>query len=387
MTLISSFAHEKFYFLLGDLLISGDEPENYRFDLPSIGNVDQVFPTVPNKPGWVPVELSRKLFSFSNVAIGWAGNHILAKTFASELYKYCGDRKIRDIQDLAELLNRADEAAGYPLIEKKLCLIGHLLKPNGIVAKFGSNFERFPSRPLGNIWAAGSGISLLKEHFAEDNVGLYVDSQQNGFSSPSLVAKNVALGISGTLLIREIETFHTLHQYTGGGYEVICTHKGNISPLNKVLYILWDCKVQDKHLALTPHARAFYHEYIGDLLLIRSVAFSLPVRSQIHVPKDLIDESIPIAISEDKTHIIPSVHISLHPSITASIVPPTMDALTLASYIRIRKQEGLSTIASIYFSETGNLPIKFRLDGESPTVTIHSHYINHIFESVRSVDN
>lgn len=93
--------------LVGDILLSSDEVIGKSIDLPLTGDVRNIF---PEGSGFVPTGLRRKLVVIGdNLALGWSGTRIAAKTVIKEMIEQSGktpftretlDAFIKNIDDI-----------------------------------------------------------------------------------------------------------------------------------------------------------------------------------------------------------------------------------------------------------------------------------------------
>ncbi len=87
MTVIATFSINACPILMGDLLISGDESPQSSLNVPTIGDIDQIF---PQGSGYLPTSLNQKLSIMNdNLAIAWAGTKISANVIFRQLLKEC----------------------------------------------------------------------------------------------------------------------------------------------------------------------------------------------------------------------------------------------------------------------------------------------------------
>jgi hypothetical protein len=89
MTLCISYSLSGQPFVIGDLLISGDE-KNHDVSIPSIGNIVEVF---PKGSGYSIIGLCQKVIVISSrLVIAWAGSLIAAEFVIKELRQLAGTR-------------------------------------------------------------------------------------------------------------------------------------------------------------------------------------------------------------------------------------------------------------------------------------------------------
>lgn len=162
MTLIAAWNEDGTAYLVGDCLLTTSNLERKNAKIPTIDNLDEIFPSGEEKFVSPIVGLTEKLVLVSdNFVVGVAGNRWSGRVIVGELIERFWDKEptFQDVK--AHLLNRSDEA------EPDCTLVGWTLenlKPIGF--KWDSNFPN--EIEVGDQFIVGSGREYMEEIFTPD---------------------------------------------------------------------------------------------------------------------------------------------------------------------------------------------------------------------------
>jgi len=151
----AAFCVESYPVLVGDILLSGLEVLGKEVHIPTIGNIDSVF---PEGSGFSIVGLCQKLCIVNDrIAIGWAGKRFSAATVLKYLMAECTKREftLEDIKYFWE--NDVDEWH-----KADLSLVG-FIKYGNLINWFGFNFFQFRSQQFGDVYLSGTGVQATHD--------------------------------------------------------------------------------------------------------------------------------------------------------------------------------------------------------------------------------
>jgi len=270
MTLIATLTISNLPVLIGDALLSGEE-SGQNLAIPTIGNVSNVF---PEGSGYTITGLRQKINIINeNLAIGWAGSYIAAKTIISELKKQSNSQKLtrQSIHDFFREIYRNPSEWGA---NQGVAFLGYIADSEGI-EHFEYSFNdcliyQTNSSRYGDVKICGSGNS-------------YMENLLKKISRPSLGSGKIqtdfddvvieCLTICGWLFNYEMSVSENLWSYYGGAYEIATLVEGRFQKLNDITYLAWIIENIDIAPKLKLVNQGFKLAYIDDLLCIHTINF------------------------------------------------------------------------------------------------------------------
>ena len=209
--------------------------------------------------GYIPTTLTRKLFIYRNIAIGWSDNEIAAKYFVKSLID---SFRNKDIQ-WEEFGYFLESISNDFRSQTNVTIAGYLLGDDG-AKPFGINKSSELIHGYGNCRILGSGAEYFKETILKEPPSS--NSNINGTSNAFTFATNVV----NTLLSKEILIKENLLHYFGGGYEIIIKNGSEWLQVGKILNVLWLGRISAGKLGVTPHFMTYY-DYVDNYLDITTI--------------------------------------------------------------------------------------------------------------------
>lgn len=270
MTLIATLTISNLPVLIGDALLSGEE-SGQNITIPTIGNISEVF---PEGSGYTITGLRQKINIIDdNLAIGWAGSYIAAKTIISELKRQSNSQKFtrESIHQFFREIYRSPSEWGA---NQGVAFLGYIADSEGI-EPFEYSFKdcriyQANSSRYGNVKICGTGNS--------DMEGLL-----RKISRPSLGSGKIktdfdnvvieCLTICGWLFNYEMSVSENLFYFYGGAYEIATLVEGRFQKINDITYLAWIIENIDIAPKLNLVNQGFKLAYIDDLLCIHTINF------------------------------------------------------------------------------------------------------------------
>ncbi len=260
MTAIASFSLNRVPVLLGDALISGDVEGVNSLRLPTISNIQEVFPA---GAGFEPVDMKQKLSVLgTNLAVGWAGNLASAATVVNEL-KEVNERNpftAYALNEYLKLMSRRGEL-------DDVSLVAHILS-EGSIRVLSHKVRKATTTFDGHLIFSGSCEDLIKDL----NKASKFPNVSYGSVGALEVAITFSLGFNGTSLHQEIINQNSLLRFYGGAYETILCQNSSFAKIDDITYVFWGDADggSPEGLGLRRIVKQFYH---GDILCLFIVGF------------------------------------------------------------------------------------------------------------------
>ena len=300
MTAVISYFQRGNPVLVGDLLLSGNEPDTPAC-LPTTGSVENVF---PQGSGFVPVGLVQKIDLITNYfAVAWSGSQIEARTVISEIRDQSG-RWSWNPDDVETSIVRIVEASGAGNLSLLWLLFdGKQVFQNGFEA-IGRSTEK---KGFGRILGIGSKSAL--EHF--DNLMDFVCATltTNETNHPALVS---GLVTAAAFSSRELANPNVLTQYFGGGFEVLVLADNRFQKLDDFVLVTWDAE-EDGQGGYKLSVPYYFqrHLYCGDILVIRAAKLeATAANSAKYAPMTFYAPPAARGVSREELESLPRIEIS-----------------------------------------------------------------------------
>jgi hypothetical protein len=267
MTVIASFGIRRHPVMLGDLLLSGPEPDKQILRVPSIGPVTNVF---PNGSGYTLTGLKQKLAVIHpDLAMAWSGSYVKARFVANELKQLTSNKEF----NLDSISRFVEEVREDSTLQDLSMIVLASDRKAGLVHTGSVRVQGYTTDHYGKVCVGGSGhddiVSLLKgaeqSEFAKEK-----ESEKNRVN----LALNYAGYVAGTILTSDISTKHSLLQYYGGGSEIVTLIGGSFAKVDKLAYVVWFAHVvEPKQIRMYDPIRIMYYSYRKDYLFLHSMGF------------------------------------------------------------------------------------------------------------------
>jgi len=258
MSVIATFSINQFPILLGDLLLSSDHNSETSLNLPTIGEITEIF---PEGSGFIPIGLSQKVFVLNeNLSLAWAGSKILAQGIIAELLRECQKKPFWESRDLEQFF-RAFEAE-----LDEVSILGYSNNGRGIFSfGFGRHESRDENENYGRLKLAGTGADDLKSHM---NTFKPVLSGANPLEN----AVANTLWITSKMIGQERVSAQNLLNYYGGGFEIVSLVRKQFRKIDDFLCLIWrGFQMKDLSWRLALPEIAIKYFYIQDILLIKKI--------------------------------------------------------------------------------------------------------------------
>jgi hypothetical protein len=270
MTLIATLTISNLPVLIGDALLSGEE-SGQNLAIPTIGNVSNVF---PEGSGYTIKGLRQKINIIDdNLAIGWAGSYIAAKTIISELKRQSNSQKLtrESIHYFFRKIYRNPSKWGA---NQGVAFLGYIADFEGI-EHFEYSFNdcliyQTNSSRYGDVKICGSGNSYMEDLLKKiSRPSLGSGKIQTDFDNVVIEC----LTICGWLFNYEMSVSENLWNYYGGAYEIATLVEGRFQKINDITYLAWIIEDIDTAPKLNLVNQGFKLAYIDDLLCIHTINF------------------------------------------------------------------------------------------------------------------
>lgn len=334
MTMIAAFCVEAYPVLFGDILLSGLETPGKQVHIPTIGNIDLVF---PQGSGFSIVGLCQKLCIVNDrITVGWAGRRVSAAIVVKHLMAQCAkwEFSLDDIMNFWE--NDVDKWH-----KDDLSLVG-FVKHGKIVNWFGLNSLQFCSQQFGDVYLSGTGAEAT-HGFLETLNGQEYPPGMNALEKAVATALFASTHMIGNELIRP----EVLLNYFGGGAEIVSLVKGKFRKVGEITYIFWYVKEnKDQSINFRWPKIALKFTYHEDFLLIRRVTFDEEVNPL--EPK----------CDDHRVDIVEPVHQSLDISRVKHLPIPSFNSRWTCHFILVEENKGSFSLRIVQ-RYTGNEDYEF----------------------------
>jgi len=345
MTMTVAFFPESYPILMGDVLLSGLEFPGKQIHIPTIGNINCVF---PEGSGFTIVGLCQKLCILNDrLAVGWSGTRVAAQAVIKHLKKASAVRNFT-LDDVINFWEYEVDQWG----KENVSIIG-LIKNGDLINAFGFNYQKFQSERFGHVILSGSGSHAMADAIARLGPSPEYPSTINTFER----AVATALSISTEMLGQELISPQGLLNYFGGGIELISLVKGRFSKIADITYLFWYVNEGDRHnisFSLPETALKFtYHE---DIMLVRKAEFKAE------------KEVLQLKCDDNRVYIISSILQPFDTNNIKNIPIPSFNSKWTCHYVVIRKSDGTFKLRFI-IDYVGNQEYKFHFIEENNLVT------------------
>jgi len=257
MTLIASFHLDGIPALLGDLILSGPEMPDKKISIPSIGDINQVF---PKGSGWSITGLTQKVIIISDkCAIAWSGSYLAAWEVIEEIKKL-HNNNLLTLTNINNYLNNLKPT----ILNLEFSITGWVLENEGF-HRFSLNVESSESPYFSGLLVGGTGGEAVKPSLSGLSLGSIQRSRD--ISSVEELAGR-ALAYIGGLIAHEASSHESLLRYYGGGYEVVAYFNNAFRKLDEFTFVFWRATMADGNAQISLPNRIIKQCYHDDLLII-----------------------------------------------------------------------------------------------------------------------
>jgi hypothetical protein len=228
MTVIAAFNVNQYPILFGDLLVSGSEDPNVTLNVPTIGEITEIF---PKGSGFVPTALRQKIVIVNeNLCLAWSGTRISAQIIISALLRESQKKPKWSFDDLSSFFKNFDGEHG-----SKVGIIGYSNDGRGIFPfGYGTQQRNYQSERHGLVRLGGSGAENLQSYLDNFNI-----PPLQGRMNPLETAIGNALAITTHMTGLERITGNNLLHYYGGGFEIASLVRKKFTKIDNVTYLIW----------------------------------------------------------------------------------------------------------------------------------------------------
>lgn len=311
MTVVARFGIQGCPMLMGDLLLSIDDPSASPAPIPTAEDLSKVFPA---GSAYVPWGLRQKIAVLSDtLVLGWSGDMFLAHDIIAEVKQKNAETPFTR-ETLLEHFDAFDES-----VWEEIGIVGFIEDVAGMTAFACDNATKFRTPLFGEVALLGSGTADVQK-MLENIPSLPVSI--DGPINPINMSISAGLQVSGGLLNFEIATLGNLNKLYGGGYEIATILNQKFAKLDDVTYLFWEASVDGKggvRISRLP-LNACRYSYHNDILLIRSAKFE--------------DKPNRLAY-EQRLFVVPPIYRKPEEEEMHKIIVPSLNARYLSNYFLI----------------------------------------------------
>ncbi len=345
MTMTIAFFPESYPILIGDVLLSGMETPGKQIHIPTIGDINEVF---PEGSGFTIVGLCQKLCILNDrLAVAWSGARYAAQIVIKKLVKASTGRDftLDDVMRFWE--NEVDQE-----YKKEISLIG-LIKNGDLINSFGFNYQRLQSERFGHVMLSGSG-----SHAMADSLARLGPSPEYPLNLNILErAISTALSISTDMLGQELISPQGLLNYFGGGIEIVSLVRGKFTKIGDITYLFWYVSEDDEQkISFSLPETALKFTYYEDILLVRKAEFKAE------------NEALQLKCDDSKVHIIQSILRQFDTNKVKDLPIPSFNSRWTCHYIVVRKSDGTFELRFMV-DYVANQEYKFHFIEENNVIT------------------
>lgn len=362
MTIIASFNINTCPILLGDLLISGNENLQSSLNVPTIGEITEIF---PKGSGFVPTGLRQKIAVLNdNLALAWAGTRISAQIIIRDLLKEAQKKTNWKFDDLSYFFADYDKEHG-----NNVSIVGYSNDGKGIFSfGYGANQIKYHSEKYGLVRLCGSGAASLKSYLDNFNI-----PSATRTTNPLETAVGNTLAITTYMTGLEKATGSNLIEYYGGGFEILSFVRRKFKKIDDITYLIWVGRQMSDlswRLSLPETCIKFYYQ--DDILLIKKVEF----KAQPDGTLTSVDKAV---------YIVAPIYRNVNDVILKNLKLSSFNSRFICSFVILYSVDGsVQVLNRINYSSEQTHPIRFKEDnGELLQVDIHSDFVKSIFEGAR----
>jgi len=360
MTAVIGFSFNNQPILIGDLLLSGPEIIDRDVNIPSIGDPSLVF---PKGSGYSITGVDQKLYLIDdNLAVGWAGRRITAKSVLSELQKKNRETAF-ELGSLVEYFKRIDS----PALRQELCLAGFIKDRNGVAA-VSYNSKVVSSSKFGRIMLLGTGSEDLLRQLEQI---LEQEVKVNRTLNFLEVAICLALQLSGVMLQHELISSESILNYYGGGYEIISLVGGRFVKIEDITSLYWAIEIKGTEITMSLPQLAFKFSYTNGSLIIRRAQLEPSIENN-------------VVSFDDSAHLISSDLDNPKIKNLAGFSPPDFNSRYLCNYFLVKHaKRGIETLTRIDYTQNAAGPIRFVDSHSKLELYISKLFVDEIIESIK----
>lgn len=338
MTLLALLHIDGVPTLIGDILISGNVPENQKFSLPTIDDINRI---PPSDYGLGILDTKQKINVLGdNLIVGWAGSEIAARTIIREL-KQKNDSSPLDRKDLDQLFDEIDRNPNDWIGSLNVAFITLLSDSEGVYScsnAFNCHIIKFETEKYGDVFLGGTGSAHMQDLLL--NLERYTSSKTSSYSSFDNAIIE-ALSITSWLFLQEYGTAENLRQLYGGSYEIGTYIGGKPQKLGSVTYLYWSLQTSNGSSSISLVQNGFQVAYVDNNLLVHRFEVQCIASNLI-----LSDPSwIEFQIIDEKGYYAPPVF--KEPSPDEPILIPGLNSQFMCNQVLVLDGANLLTIASV----------------------------------------
>jgi hypothetical protein len=367
MTLAAAHFIQGWPILIGDVLISNRKEYAQQVTLPTIHhhvleeNVTKLYS---------PSGLSQKLTIVNNdLAVGWAGTKLHAKSFIRELLAEYADKKC-SISEILEYLNNMDQER-----RDNISVVG-VIKSEKVFHVFGIGVDCCCERlndVVDVVYVAGTGqrdyLEILRS---------FINKPTEEGLNPFQYAAGNTIMASSFMMGKELTNLESLINGYGGGYEIISYVNGKFQKIDDINHIIWIAnEAKDGQWTLTLPRLFMKYEYHGDIFMIRRGEFLDNTDS---------NELIQMSIVNECVHLISPIYRYLNRGELEELqrkVLPDLNARFICHSILTFKNSGMVNCQPyLNYSGNGTNPIQFVQKGGQIHIEIEPDLIKSLLTSL-----
>jgi len=324
MTVVARFGIQGCPMLMGDVLLSIDDPSASPAPIPTVEDLSKVFPAGSAS---VPWGLRQKIAVLSDtLVLGWSGDMYLAQDIIAEVWQKNAKTPFTK-KTLLEHFDALDES-----IWEEIHLVGFIDDDDaGMTALACDNATTFRTPLFGEVALLGSGTADVQK-MLQDIPSLPVSI--DGPINPIALSICAGLQVSGGLLNFEIATLDNLNKLYGGGYEIATILNQKFAKLDDVTYLFWGANVDGKggvRISRLP-LNACRYSYHNDILLIRSAKFEDKPNTRAY---------------EQRLFVVPPIYRDPDEEEMDEIIAPSLNARYLSNYFLVPISSKEATICGM----------------------------------------
>lgn len=306
MTLVAAFRINGIPVLVGDLLLTGQGPQE-SIEIPTVGDVSLI-PLFPDSDEAIKGLVQKVNILSENLVIGWTGSYPEAKSIISDLKQVSATGSLTK-----ELLQDFFESRKSWVGSEKLAFVGYIKDFNGIhsfeYSYNGCAIHKPKSNNYEELKIIGTGYYDAELFLAKNTRKSRPDTKLSNFDN-AVISTICFCGfffsdemrLSKSSLAEENE--RTLFDRYGGGYEVAIYTENGFQKLNHVSYFSWLVQNIDTEPIINLINRGFKVSYANNILLIHRFEESKNNKNHIF-PPELVEHTLfPITL-EQPYYILP----------------------------------------------------------------------------------
>jgi hypothetical protein len=307
MTVVARFGINGLPIVIGDLLLSIEDPSA---SLVSVPTTESLLPVFPPGSTCVPCGLRQKVAVVAdNLVVGWAGTMSTAGDVIAELVE-----RSKSAPFTNESLRTHFDGLSKTIWDE-IGLVGVIDDPDKTNSFCCDKRSEFTSPLLGKYALLGSGAPGVKEMLEK------MTRMPEGLEGP-VDAVGQSFGfvweLVASLLGMEVLTLRNLNDFYGAGYEIATRQDKRYAKVDDMIYLFWRAFVTAKGQIRVDRlpVRACRYAYHKDILVIRSIKLEDKGTSQ---------------SAEQRLFYISPVYRQIQPAELSGIAAPSMNARNLCN--------------------------------------------------------